>query len=139
MKKITRREFLRLATNSLLGLSGTLGLGGMIRFLSFEMDPAPPTQYELGSAESYPQGSRILFMHIPAVLIHNEEGFTALSLVCTHLGCTVEQKDSGFECPCHGSKFNDKGYVTRGPANRPLRRLRVETNEAGNLVLYMNV
>lgn len=138
MKRITRRDFLKLATNSLLGLSGALGLGGMIRFLSFEMDPAPPSQYDLGSVESYPPGSRTLLMHIPAVLIHNEDGFTAFSLICTHLGCTVEQKDEIFECPCHGSRYNSQGYVTRGPSNTPLRRLRVETNETGNLVLYMN-
>jgi cytochrome b6-f complex iron-sulfur subunit len=138
MKKITRRDFLKLATNSLLGLSGVLGLGGMIRFLSFEMDPAPPSQYNLGSVESYPQGSRTLLMHIPAVLIHTKDGFLAFSLVCTHLGCTVEQKDDAFECPCHGSRYDFQGYVTRGPSNQPLRRLRVEKNEAGNLVLYMN-
>ena len=80
MKKITRRDFLKLTTNSLLGLSGVLGLGGMIRFLSFEMDPAPPSQYDLGAEESYPQGSRTLFMHIPAVMIRTEDGFLAFSL-----------------------------------------------------------
>jgi cytochrome b6-f complex iron-sulfur subunit len=138
MNKITRRDFLKLATNSLLGLSGVLGLGGMIRFLSFEMDPAPPSQYDLGFVESYPQGTRTLFMHIPAVLIHTEDGFLAFGLACTHLGCTVEQKDEGFECPCHGSRYDYQGYVTRGPSKAPLKRLRVETNETGNLVLYMN-
>ena len=138
MNKITRRDFLKLTTNSLLGLSAVLGLGGIIRFLSFEMDPAPPSQYDLGSVESYPQGSRTLFMHIPAVLIHSVDGFLAFSLVCTHLGCTVEQKNEAFECPCHGSRYNDRGYVTRGPSKMPLRSLRVEANETGNLVLYMN-
>lgn len=138
MKKLTRREFLRLATNFLLGLSGALGFGGIIRFLSFEMDPAPPLQYDLGSADSYPQGSHTLLMQIPAVLIHNGDGFSAFSLICTHLGCTVEPKDSGFECPCHGSKYNSQGYVTRGPSNKLLRKLRVEMHELGNLVLYIN-
>jgi cytochrome b6-f complex iron-sulfur subunit len=137
MNKITRRDFLKLATNTLLGLSGVLGLGGMIRFLSFEMDPEPPSQYDLGSVESYSQGTRTLLMHIPAVLIRTEEGFLALSLVCTHLGCTIEQKDEAFECPCHGSRYDNQGYVTRGPSNEPLRRLRVEINETGNLILYM--
>ncbi len=137
MKKFTRRDFLKLTTNSLLGLSGALGLGGLIRFMSFDMDPAPPSQYDLGSAENYRLGSRVLLAQIPAMLIHNESGYMAFSLVCTHLGCTVEPKDSGFECPCHGSKYDDKGYVTRGPANTPLRRLRVAVNETGNLILYM--
>jgi len=138
MKKITRRDFLKFATNSMLGLSGALGLGGIIRFLSFEMDPAPPSQYDLGSAQSYPPGSRTLLMHIPAVLIHGKDGFMAFSLVCTHLGCTVEQKDEAFECPCHGSRYDNQGYVTRGPSSAPLKRLRIEEMETGNLMLYMN-
>ena len=137
MKKLSRREFLKLATNSLLGLSGALGLGGLIQFLSYEMDPAPPSQYDLGSAGDYPPGSRILLMNIPAVLIHNNDGYLAFSLVCTHLGCTVEQKNGEYECPCHGSKYNDKGDVTRGPANTSLKKLRVEINEAGNIILHM--
>ena len=137
MKKLSRREFLRLTINSLLGLSGALGLGGLIQFLSYEMDPAPPSQYDLGSAGDYPPGSRILLMNIPAVLIHNNDGYLAFSLVCTHLGCTVEQKNGEYECPCHGSKYNDKGDVTRGPANTSLKKLRVEINEAGNIILHM--
>jgi len=137
MKKLSRREFLKLATNSLLGLSGALALGGLIRFLSYEMDPAPPTEYDLGSAGDYPPGSRTPLMHIPAVLIHNDDGYLALSLVCTHLGCTVEQKDGQYECPCHGSKYDGKGNVTRGPSNVPLKKLRVEINEAGNIILHM--
>ncbi len=138
MKKPSRRDFLKLASNSLLGLSGLLGLGGLIRFLSFDMDPAPPSEYDLGLATDFPPGSRTLLMHIPAVLIHDNDGWRAFSMVCTHLGCTVEQKDSGYECPCHGSKYDTAGYVARGPSNTPLKKLRVEVSETGNLILFMN-
>jgi cytochrome b6-f complex iron-sulfur subunit len=137
MKKLSRREFLKLATNSLLGVSGAFALGGLLRFLSYEMDPAPPSQYDLGSTTDYPHGSRTLLMHIPAVLIHNDDGYLAFSLVCTHLGCTVEQKNGEYECPCHGSKYDGSGYVTRGPSSTPLKRLRVEVNETGNIILHM--
>ena len=140
MKKLSRRDFLHIGTNSLLGLSAVLGLGGLIRFLSYEMDPAPPSEYDLGPATDYPPGSNTLLMHIPAVLIHDKnDKWLAMSLICTHLGCTVEQKEKQqYECPCHGSKYDAQGYVTRGPSNTPLKRLRVETNETGNLILYMN-
>ena len=137
MKKLSRREFLRLASSSLLGMSGLLGLGGLIRFLSFEMDPQPPSEYDLGSAGDYPAGSSTLLMHIPAVLIHSNDGWLAFSLVCTHLGCTVEQKGKEYECPCHGSKYDVQGYVTKGPSNAPLKRLRVEVSETGNIILHM--
>jgi cytochrome b6-f complex iron-sulfur subunit len=138
MTKLSRSDFLKLGTNFLLGLGGALGLVGLIDFLSYEMDPAPPSQYDLGSAGEYPRGSRVVFLQIPAVLIHNDDGFMALSLVCTHLGCTVEQKDGEYECPCHGSKYDGKGHVTRGPSNTPLKKLGVMVNETGNVILYMN-
>ena len=138
MKKLSRREFLRLASNSLLGMSGLLGIGGLIRFLSFDMDPAPPSEYDLGPVGDFPAGSRTLLMHIPAVLIHSNDGWLAFSLVCTHLGCTVEQNGKAYECPCHGSRYDAEGYVARGPSNTPLKRLRVEVSEAGNVILHMN-
>ncbi len=136
MKKINRRDFLKLAADSLLSVSALLGLGGLFRFLSFEMDPAPPAEYDLGSPYNYPLGARVMLNHVPAVLIHDEQGFRAYSLICTHLGCTVEQAEKGFECPCHGSRYDNRGLVTRGPSKAPLRPLRVELNEQGNLILY---
>lgn len=137
MTKLSRSDFLKLGTNFLLGAGGALGLGGLVRFLSYEMDPAPPSQYDLGSAYDYLQGTSTVFLQIPAVLIRDKDGFTALSLVCTHLGCTVEKKDGEYECPCHGSKYDSKGLVTRGPSTIPLKKLRVEVNEVGNVILHM--
>lgn len=138
MNKFSRRDFLKLTTDGLLTLGGLLGLGGMIRFLSYEMDPAPPSEYDLGPAVNYLPNSTTLLMHIPAVLLVTDTGCLAFSLVCTHLGCTVEQKNDGYECPCHGSIYNREGRVQKGPANSPLKRLRVTTNDLGNLLLHMN-
>jgi Rieske Fe-S protein len=44
----------------------------------------------------------------------------AVSIVCTHLGCIVKPAASGFECPCHGSRFGPTGDVLRGPAPKAL-------------------
>jgi cytochrome b6-f complex iron-sulfur subunit len=125
-RPVTRRDFLKILTQGLLGLSGLLGLGGLLRFLSYETEPPPPTEFDLGPAERYPIDTRTVISKVPALLIHDRDGFSALSLVCTHLGCTVDVKPEGFLCPCHGSKYDPKGDVVRGPAEKPLPGLRVE-------------
>jgi cytochrome b6-f complex iron-sulfur subunit len=50
------------------------------------------------------------------IVIKTSTGYEALSLICTHQGCTVNYTGSGFVCPCHGSTFNINGGVTGGPA-----------------------
>jgi Rieske Fe-S protein len=45
---------------------------------------------------------------------------TALSLTCSHLGCSVNFQGGEFACPCHGSVFGISGNVVRGPAQFPL-------------------
>ncbi|MBD2066627.1 FAD-dependent oxidoreductase [Leptolyngbya sp. FACHB-671] len=50
----------------------------------------------------------------------------AVSLSCTHQGCTVhEEEDGAFHCPCHGAMYNSQGRVQRGPAQRDLPRFQV--------------
>ncbi|MBD1999549.1 FAD-dependent oxidoreductase [Leptolyngbya sp. FACHB-541] len=50
----------------------------------------------------------------------------AVSLSCTHQGCTVhEEEDGAFHCPCHGAMYDAQGRVQRGPAQRDLPRFQV--------------
>jgi cytochrome b6-f complex iron-sulfur subunit len=57
----------------------------------------------------------------------SQDGFTALSAICTHEQCTITGFDSQtFVCPCHGSQFTQSGAVTRGPASTALRRFTTE-------------
>ena len=64
-------------------------------------------------------------------------GMMALWQRCVHLGCRVPQCDSsqGFECPCHGSKYNFHGEYEDGPAPRNLDRFVVEVNDADELII----
>jgi Rieske Fe-S protein len=136
MSDLSRRDFLKLARNGFLWLSGALTVGGLLRFLDFNPSPAPKTEFDLGPAANCPPGSRIVLPEIPALLIHSEQGFSSMSLVCTHLGCTVENDGSGFACPCHGSRFDVDGKATHGPAVKPLTSLRIEVTEDNNLILH---
>jgi cytochrome b6-f complex iron-sulfur subunit len=136
MKNISRRDFLKVSTNSLLAISGLFGLGGLFRFLSYKADPTPPSEYDIGPATDYPLISRTVLAYIPAILIHDQKGLRAISLVCSHLGCTVEERNFGFECPCHSSRYDQEGGVQKGPAKINLHSLRVQQTEDGNLHIF---
>jgi cytochrome b6-f complex iron-sulfur subunit len=64
-------------------------------------------------------------------------GLTALWQKCVHLGCRVPwcATSQGFECPCHGSKYNFVGEYQAGPAPRNLDRFVVEISDDGRLII----
>jgi cytochrome b6-f complex iron-sulfur subunit len=123
-------------TTYVLAGAGALAIAGTLRFLGYEAEPPKKTVFPLGPASKYDIGSQTVLPDVPAVLIHSANGFVALSLVCTHLGCTVEEQSEGFACPCHGSRYDRQGNLLRGPAVRALQRLRLETDADGNLILH---
>jgi len=50
----------------------------------------------------------------------------AISLTCTHQGCTVQRQVDGlFLCPCHGAAYDAEGRVVTGPAKRDLPRFQI--------------
>ena len=118
--------------------SALFGLGALGRYISFQVEGGHPSIVDLGPPSDYPAGSSTPAPDIPALIIHNDQGFKALSLVCPHLGCTVNVTDEGFACPCHGSRFLPDGSLRNGPASHPLSTLRVEVNTKGRLILYTN-
>ncbi len=135
MTHLSRRDFLKLVRDGFLYMSAALTAGGLLRFMDYELNPAPQTEFDLGSVDQYPPGSRTSIPEIPALLIHAESGFTALSLTCTHLGCTLEEDENGFACPCHNSAFDADGNVTHGPAVKPLQVLRIEITAGNKLIV----
>ena len=43
------------------------------------------------------------------------DSFRAMSGKCTHVGCLVKREaDGSYLCPCHASKFDDRGHVVEG-------------------------
>lgn len=64
-------------------------------------------------------------------------GLVALYQKCVHLGCRVPwcSSSQGFECPCHGSKYNAHGEYEAGPAPRNLDRFAVEVSRSNRLII----
>ena len=126
---------MKFASEGVLAVSGALGLGILGRFLGYPAEPPPQTEFDLGPATQYPLGAHTNIPDVPAVIDHAKDGFTALSLVCTHLGCTLDQNKDGFTCPCHGSHFDSEGNVLRGPAAKHLESLKIKQDQTGHLIL----
>ena len=130
-----RRNFLQLSAKLALGLAGILGLSGLVRFFSHEPTGQTPSSYDLGLTVDFPTSGKLIRLDIPAIIYQTKDGFKAYSLVCTHLGCTVEEEGDIFRCPCHESQFDHDGSVLKGPAKESLPRLKVALSEDGRLIL----
>ncbi len=75
-------------------------------------------------------------VYSPAVLNGMKAGVVALYQKCPHLGCRVPSCNSSqwFECPCHGSQYNQVGEKKGGPAPRGMDSFAMEI-AGGSLVV----
>jgi isorenieratene synthase len=64
---------------------------------------------------------------------------TALSLTCTHQGCSVQRQVTttadGYLCPCHGAAYASDGAVLAGPARENLTTFKVLQREGDRIQL----
>jgi cytochrome b6-f complex iron-sulfur subunit len=121
-----RRDFLGLAAWWSAGAALVFGFLGAMRLPKAAVLPSPSKKFRVTLSASLASGQP----YIPAgrsVAIF-KEGTTvyAISNVCTHLGCIVKASDTGFDCPCHGSKFAKDGSVLKGPAPKGLPWIEVK-------------
>ena len=119
---------------------GALGATG--RFLFPNVLYEPPQQFKAGFPEEYAVGEVVIkFKTAYGIwLVREDEGFYALSTVCTHLGCTPNWlgSEEKFKCPCHGSGFIKSGVNIEGPAPRPLERFKISWAEDGQIEIDKN-
>jgi len=131
-----RRDFLTgaayWATAGALGFAA-LGVArmpkpGVLPGQSSAVKVGPPGEYPVSAEPTRVPGQNLF-------ILHDEEGFAAVSAVCTHLGCVVASGPDGFECPCHGSRFARDGRVTQGPAPSPLAWFELSLAPDGQIVV----
>ncbi len=86
----------------------------------------------IASRDEVPEGTmRVFSFGGTRVNVTNTNGrLYAFDDTCTHAGCSLADGDldgTTVTCACHGSQFDvTSGAVLRGPAQRPVRSLRIE-------------
>ena len=119
--------------------AATVGfLAATLRFLVPNVLYEPSRRFDIGVPSEYPPDS-VTFLPDRRLYVFNEaDGFYAISSVCTHLGCNVKHGGPGFECPCHGSRFDPNGAVVHGPAPKPLAWFALSLSPRAQLVVDLD-
>lgn len=125
-----RRDWLGLASLWSAASALLFGLVGAMRLPKAAVVSAPSKMFKITLPESLPAGEAFVPPGRAVAVYRDGEGVYAISTICTHLGCVVKPGAEGFECPCHGSRFDRTGDGVKGPAPRALAWLQVKA--AGN-------
>lgn len=126
---VTRRQFIKLG----IAVLGASWLGLLVQTWLFpsqtaaqEVKPVeiPLAELPIGGFKTFTYGAA------PAIVIRTPESIRAFSLICTHLGCTVQWQEGKkeFYCPCHDGRFDEFGEVIAGPPPVPLENYTVQVN-----------
>lgn len=135
---LTRRRFARVSLDMLAAIAGLTAAGaGLLRLPMPNVLPTPSRRFRIGLLRDFPPKTEKHFESERVLVRADEKGIHAVSLICTHLGCTVarDARSQGFVCPCHGSRYRDDGSVIVGPAPRRLRSLEIVAEPSGWLVV----
>ncbi|HNY31703.1 MAG TPA: Rieske (2Fe-2S) protein [Fibrobacteria bacterium] len=135
-----RRDVLKFAAVGALGAvyAGLVGYP-VYRYLASPVEKAASetavNEMVVEGGAALPKNSALMFKFgaKPAMLIHHEDGtYTALSAVCTHLGCTAsyEPDEKRIFCACHGGVYDPhSGANVSGPPPKPLTAFKVQVTD----------
>ena len=129
-----------LAWLSSVGLFGSAVLSAVsnLVFIKPRATYGQPARFGIGRPEDFPPGTRISMDARRVCIVRDGNRMAAISTTCTHLGCIVSISDTGFACPCHGSRYDQDGNVTGGPAPKPLPWFKVSLAPNGELEVDKN-
>jgi len=137
-KSVSRRDFLGLTAFgvALTSLSGVVSW--FARLFKPDVHYEEVKKVKIGKPDQFPVGTWKKFDEQKLFVFSDEDGFYAITAVCQHLGCIVYKTDWGFQCPCHGSKYDKMGNVIGGPAPRGLPWFKIDQLVDGTLVVDMS-
>ncbi|MDP3980539.1 MAG: Rieske 2Fe-2S domain-containing protein [Chlamydiota bacterium] len=134
-ESISRRDFLSMAAFWTCFCSLFLSVLGLLRFPKPALLPDVTQVFKIGKREDFPPGTQKIFEDKKVLVVCDDLGLYAVSLICPHLGCVTSKTEIGYECPCHGSRFGQFGDVVQGPAPKSLDWLEISENAAQKLVI----
>jgi cytochrome b6-f complex iron-sulfur subunit len=127
-----RRHFIRRAGLWVASLTGAVTAAAYLRRF-FPRSAGEKRGILLGDPRQYPVDTYTFIAEHNLFIYRDHEGIKAVSAVCTHLGCVLERSSDGFQCPCHGSCYNNAGEVISGPAPVNLSWYRVAATADGKI------
>ena len=92
-------------------------------------------RFRIGRKNIFPVNTFTYLADRQLFVYRDHEGIRAVSAVCTHLGCIIEKSEEGFQCPCHGSCYNEDGEVLSGAATKDLPWYSMQRDVDGQLVV----
>jgi cytochrome b6-f complex iron-sulfur subunit len=124
-----------------VGLFGSAVLAALSNWFFFKprVTYGQPQRFPIGKPEDFPPGTRISRDVERVCIVRDGTKLAAISTTCTHLGCIVSISDTGFSCPCHGSRYDQDGNVTGGPAPKALPWFKVTLAPNGELEVDKNL
>jgi len=127
-KGTSRRELITLGSAfGLMGLAAAGTGGALFKYMFPVVSYGTPQKFLVPLADLPAVGDELVFEDQKVILRRQtEKEVAAISLVCTHLGCTVNRVETGFQCPCHGSQYDSDGLVVGGPAPKTLHWLEIK-------------
>ncbi|MEK7369032.1 MAG: ubiquinol-cytochrome c reductase iron-sulfur subunit [Planctomycetota bacterium] len=97
----------------------------------------PSKKFPVGYPADFPDHSVVTLKARRVFIVREGNNFSAISMVCQHLGCAVHwtEEKGIYECPCHGSKYYKDGVNFAGPAPRPLFHFDMHLSDDGKLMV----
>jgi cytochrome b6-f complex iron-sulfur subunit len=135
--EVTRRDFLSEVTIGALGIAGLGSALVTYQYFSPNVLFEPSMTFRAGNPDLYPVNSVTYLQEQEVYIVRAEQGFYAVSAICTHLGCITSwhPEHKLIECPCHGSKFLSDGVKVAGPAPAPLPHFVISLTSDGELLV----
>ena len=120
---------------SSVGLFGSAVLSAVsnLVFIKPRATYGQPQRFNIGKPDQFAAGTRIALEERRVCVVREGNKLAAISTTCTHLGCIVGISETGFACPCHGSRYDQDGNVTGGPAPKALPWFKVSLAPNGEL------